>query len=621
MLHSIQISNWKGHDEFSLSFKEGVNFLTGPNGIGKTSILDAICFAFLGNFKHIGVYHDIDYKKFVRDSSKDSKIVLSFSPPNDDRYEVARQVGTANRATLKQGSRTIATRWQEITKKMLELYQTEEFFFSRFIFLSEGDTYQYIHDSPGKGLRGIIERLLGIDRMEVLKKVFTELNKKHSDSSRNLRNQIASLSLSSEKDKANLQHLMRNIESLEQERSIVSNDLSKLNAQRNKLVSQTDALRKATQDITNIMGEWQQYFKPLTEKQDLMQVVQNLSVKIEREYNSLSVEKDQLSKDIGRLSALIDSQNKIAAIVQPLSEAPSIESVCPVCKRPLTEHMIEEIRTECSQTISSLSKQMNELQVQSDKIESDTQTNRSKANAIANIDSRIRYLTEYNLETVSVEAINKKIRAFESEIASLDIELEQLKERESRAQLQLIDARVEQQNIQKKVDPDMSGVLRDSLLFTTKVEILSQAFLESMDDTVAKQLITSLSPMTKELSKMWGRFLGSPVNIELGDNLELRIHDERYDVPFEFPQLSGGEKTALLILTQILFCEQFSGSDFMLIDEPLEHLDSRNQWSLINFLVQSCKRGFPKQLVITTIEEPSLREYLDDPDVQVTSLG
>ncbi len=59
----------------------------------------------------------------------------------------------------------------------------------------------------------------------------------------------------------------------------------------------------------------------------------------------------------------------------------------------------------------------------------------------------------------------------------------------------------------------------------------------------------------------------------------------------------------------------------MLIDEPLEHLDSTDQWSLINFLVQSCKRGFPKQLVITTIEEPFLRECLDDSDVQVTSLG
>lgn len=621
MLHSIQISNWKGHDEFGLSFKEGVNFLTGPNGIGKTSILDAICFAFLGNFKHIGVYRDINYKKFVRDSSKDGKIVLSFSPPNDGCYEVARQVGTANRATLKQGSLTIATRWQEITNKMLELYQTEEFFFSRFIFLSEGDTYQYINDSPGKGLKRIIERLLGIDRMEVLKEVFTELNKKHGDSSRNLRNQIASLSLSSDKDKARLQDLIRNIQSLERERSIVSDDLSKLNAQRNKLVSQTDALRKAAQDITNIMGEWQQYFKPLTEKQDLIQVVKNLSGKIEREYESLSVEKDQLSKEIGGLSALIDSQKKIADIVQPLSEAPSIESVCPVCKRPLTEHMIDEIRTECSQTIASLSKQITELQGQSGKIESDIQTNRNKANAIANIGSKIRYLTEYSLETVSVEAINKKNRAFESEIASLDVELEQLKERESQAQLQLIDARFEQQNIQKKADPDTIGTMRDSLLFSTKVEILSQAFLESMDDILAKQLITSLSPITKELSNMWGRFLSSPVNIELGDNLELKIHNERYNVPFEFPQLSGGEKTALLILTQVLLCEKFSGSDFMLIDEPLEHLDSRNQWSLINFLIQSCKRGFPKQLVITTIEEPVLREYIDAPDVQVTSLG
>ena len=97
--------------------------------------------------------------------------------------------------------------------------------------------------------------------------------------------------------------------------------------------------------------------------------------------------------------------------------------------------------------------------------------------------------------------------------------------------------------------------------------------------------------------------------------------DDRYDTPFKFPQLSGGEKTALLILTHILLCKHFSDSDFMLLDEPLEHLDSRNRWALVNFLLQSCKREAPAQLIVTTIEEQYTREYLDESLVTVTRLG
>jgi len=90
---------------------------------------------------------------------------------------------------------------------------------------------------------------------------------------------------------------------------------------------------------------------------------------------------------------------------------------------------------------------------------------------------------------------------------------------------------------------------------------------------------------------------------------------------FKFPQLSGGEKTILLILTHVLLCKYFSKSDFMLLDEPLEHLDPKNRWAVINFLVESCGKGFPDQLIVTTIEESVLREYLEEPTVRVTALG
>ena len=117
------------------------------------------------------------------------------------------------------------------------------------------------------------------------------------------------------------------------------------------------------------------------------------------------------------------------------------------------------------------------------------------------------------------------------------------------------------------------------------------------------------------------QFMNTAVEVEMGDKCELSIIDKRYHAPFKFPQLSGGEKTALLILTHMLLCKHFSDSDFMLLDEPLEHLDARNRWALVNYLIQSCKRGAPEQLVVTTIEEPYIREYMEDPLVKVTRLG
>ena len=76
-----------------------------------------------------------------------------------------------------------------------------------------------------------------------------------------------------------------------------------------------------------------------------------------------------------------------------------------------------------------------------------------------------------------------------------------------------------------------------------------------------------------------------------------------------------------MIFTQVLLCKYFSNTDFMLLDEPLEHLDARNRWALIKFLVDTTKRGYPKQLIVTTIEETLLRQYLDDMEIKINILS
>lgn len=133
--------------------------------------------------------------------------------------------------------------------------------------------------------------------------------------------------------------------------------------------------------------------------------------------------------------------------------------------------------------------------------------------------------------------------------------------------------------------------------------------------------MTLLKPLTEELSAMWSAFLGIDVEVSLKDNAQIMMVDKQSGRSLEFPQLSGGEKTALLIFTQILLCKYFSRTDFMLLDEPLEHLDAINRWALIKFLVDTTKRGYPKQLIVSTIEEPLIREYLDDKNIRINMLS
>lgn len=620
MLHNIHITNWKGREEIELSFGKGVNFITGPNGIGKTSILDAICYAFLGTIEFMGSYRGIKYGDLVRDPNKDSEICLSFSVLDGKRYEITRRIGTSRRAAMKAEGKTIATSWQAVTNKVLELYKASDVFLGRYVFLTEGETYEYINRPPGEGLAKHIESVLGIDSMENLESVFNTLYRKYTDMSKHLRAEITGAQIATRDDKIALDQLIKEIQSLADEQRTVSNEIPRLSKEHDALLSEVESLQNARAEITEIMDEWRKHFAPLPDKQDPIQVLKDTHEQIENEHKTLAARRYQLSTEIGKLSALIQSQRGIIDMLQHLSETGE-ERICPVCKRPLTEHMVEQINDECLQTIEHSEKNLSELETQSRGVESAMEDNRKKLGILVRLESKMRSILKYGLGTISTIEVEKKIASLREKAAALTQKIDQLKGQATKLDSQLIELRAKQEHIQEKVAPERINALASSLLSATKIEFLSQAFLTSVEDSLAKQRSIMLAPLMDELSTMWSRFMNAPVKVQMGDRCELSIVDDRYHAPFKFPQLSGGEKTALLILTHILLCKHFSDSDFMLLDEPLEHLDSRNRWALVNFLVQSCKRSAPEQLIVTTIEEPYTREYLDDPIVTVTRLG
>jgi ATPase subunit of ABC transporter with duplicated ATPase domains len=123
-----------------------------------------------------------------------------------------------------------------------------------------------------------------------------------------------------------------------------------------------------------------------------------------------------------------------------------------------------------------------------------------------------------------------------------------------------------------------------------------------------------------QIARVWGAFLGQ-------DNWHIQLNNEGNPVmqdgqghQFDMSQFSGGEKTALLVMLHTNIAHHFSQSDFLLIDEPLEHLDAVNRRSLIRFLVGAYRRRSFQQAIIATFEESLIRKYMSEEGINVIHL-
>jgi exonuclease SbcC len=99
MIKSIYLENWKTHLESKLDFKKGANILLGIIGSGKSSIVDAICYALYGTYPSLSNRKiSLDETIMFKPSKKDFfKVVLEFELENK-LYLIEREVYSGNKS-------------------------------------------------------------------------------------------------------------------------------------------------------------------------------------------------------------------------------------------------------------------------------------------------------------------------------------------------------------------------------------------------------------------------------------------------------------------------------------------------------------------------------------------
>lgn len=94
---SIRLKNIKSHIDTELNFSPGINVLSGPNGIGKSTIFEAIGYAMFGVDAQSFVGN---VERFISIGAKRGEIAVEFQLSEEERFRVSRTVGSPSKWLL-----------------------------------------------------------------------------------------------------------------------------------------------------------------------------------------------------------------------------------------------------------------------------------------------------------------------------------------------------------------------------------------------------------------------------------------------------------------------------------------------------------------------------------------
>jgi len=610
LIERVELQNWKSFDELEKDFTDGVNFITGSNGIGKSSILEAICVAFTGKLPN-----GSDPRKLVRSGAKSAKIRVKYKVDNEPLW-VERRLSPGSRLQSKiwNSEREILTgNWDDITKYFENRFKVKTLFFERIIYMPEGDVYRFIQNPPGEALMNHIDSVLGITQMKDLFMKIDELEKEFQEEEERYREARDELKVLSLTELGNLQTLHKELDKLEKIKSERRARLSEIESELWNYEERVQEKMRLRGELSSVMSEVEKLGQIQKHIKGLQQRRSEIKSKFEEEFSM----KNRIEGELNSLKKVLD-----LVYEADKGELYEVGVKCPVCKKPLSKHEIKDIKeetlgkiNELKQTIPDLDKEIGDLRITERKLDTELDIFKSRETRVKTL------MKQYELSPEGVEKFEKEINNLRSKIEILEKDKSNLEPLLPESEYEIGDIRERIGRL--KTIEGLKGVkdIEGSLISATKGGIISQIMKESIQRTITEQREEKLkSEIYREISYVYNEF-------KADEGWSVRLNDEglplvaKGDYQYDLSMLSGGEKTALLVITHAILSRYFAENvGFMLLDEPLEHLDSKNRRSLVKFLVDSCAKGVVNQLIVTTVEESVIRKYIDDERTQIIPL-
>jgi len=621
MIKSLAIRNWKAFEDKLITFSKGITFFVGRNGVGKTTVLDAICLGVTGKCP------TADFQELVRNPLLPAEVRLDFEV-NGNQVSLIRRFRLDRKLPSEMvidGKRR-GMGWDDLSSSALEALAVDEMFFNRLTYMSEGEVFRYLQDPPSKALNARVQDIFGIASLQELKEFTEGIIRKFSSSIRDISSELKTIRIGKpvgDSEIAAAQDYLDKQKEKEkrtqEERDELTKEIMAINEERRKY----EDLQGLLTEIAEKYGSEIRRTSRESLDDALLEAIKTVDSEISIKEQDLRNGEVSVGSVQNRLTYLRDIESLLQSVIADTEE--KTEVPCPICKRPVSKTLAERLINETKQQIEEAKKELQEIQDASRALQEKIKTLRQKVRELRDYGTRLNTFSKPLLERVKPLSIEK----VDPLLSSLNLSLKEKSdiEKSKASQLDGIRKEIEQKTnylaelkAQSK-EADRLKLLKDRLNSFYERQMLTETISRALESTLQEQKDQNLAHIYKWISELWQKFRPeSRWNVVLDDKGIIRVtSDERQ---YEFAHLSGGEKTVLLILARVILCRLLSTRvDFLMIDEPLEHLDIRNRRSLLNFLVAVCRKNITPQMFVTTFEETLIRKYYEGEKTRIELLG
>lgn len=617
MIKYLKMINWRVYTKREFNFGKGITFLMGANGTGKTSILEAISYALTGE---AALFDSKTRPQLLKDPNKPATIILRIEV-HEKEYEIER-TQTSERAGDAQIIRladkeVLARSHLGVTKQVEKLLDISDDFLHRIVYMAEGDVFKFLEKPPKEALEAQLRYVLGLTQLDEFSASLDEAEKYLKGRLKTLQEFNADLVRLQVRS---LNELESHLSAGEAGRQQFLNQIEKISHELGQLEQHTKIAQKLQEDIQALSiavrdspDQWEKFAR--TPMIDYFEELQNKWQDTEHNHSEILIL-------LARLDGKEEGYQRIIELLEPFDG--STDTVpCPVCRKPMTLKERQDILSEIRKDVDNLNNQREAQNARKDQLSQEIQGLQGQISQLQPLRNTITYaeLPGVQLKSTYEDLVKNVAEIASGEVGARYTSLIEEREAVKKHLAELETFQAEFQAIKKRLQDFnyKSPEELDNELIRIEMRMLSiRAASQATKDTLRIQRNKDMQTIYEQIAHLWASFTGTDGwEIELDENGSPFLDNPYKGRKLDLRQLSGGEKTALLIMLHTIIAHHFSKSDFLMIDEPLEHLDSVNRRSLIRFLVDAYRHKIFNQAIIATFEESLLRKYQSSEGIDI----
>lgn len=574
MITLVRLSNWRAYRDVELQLEPGTTFLIGMNGVGKSSLIEAVRWAFDN-----AAGPDVE---FIRKGERTAWVEVT-AVVDGSELRIRRELTTGSGPRpLKTPKVELAT-WvdgqpvdpEELFDRLVRAWNTEIGFLTRTAFL-DMELTGAANDSE---LRSHLCRAYDLDTIEEHVRAFDLAVKQAEKDAKSEHSASGDAQRKLEEAKENLEREQGLLRATEQHAAEVEERL--------RAAEEAHASAQSVRNALELRRSWESRWSALAtaaapvigqhpDGTDLRPLLRSALA-------AASQQRDEARETNARL------RDRIAALEDALATLDGADQECPVCRRPLDERSRAHAHEVQRADRERIDRDLSELDI-------DTPTT-----VVAQIQALVS-----DADRLGDPPPTPATDAPDLREAADAVERVRQEQQTLLGDRGAIGSRIQAAEQFIRETSDRTEAAAEATAAFRRLGALTAA-RDALKQTVTKVLDDQLEPVGKDVSARWDGIFPDRTGliVDADGNISRNVAGE----PLAYRSFSAGEKTVARLLVRLATLITTTGVPFCWIDEPLEHLDEKSRLVVARTLAMFGKAQVLDQIFVTTYEQ-SLAELV-----------